>query len=612
MARLPPGSRTHRVPGRSVARVGRWLRLTDPVPTARDDQGVRDGAARRGGTAEHDRGSLRQPRRRLGAGHHGTRTTGWNADVLHELLVRYDNVAAALTWCLDRDAEPTRSLLLCSVLWGVVHNGHVEDVAQLGRRTLQRWPDPEQPFWPDAVASLASATLMLGDIDGGVALAESALPHADPSLFARATLRRVLGLAAQAVDDHERAAALFAEVASVSRSSGAGAMAMEADVFRAQALLLGGRHDEGLRIVRDCRREAETGGWHINTVFATIVEGLILLSLDAAAAWSCLTQALEASRAARYPYGVTASLQSMAYAHLRHGRDDAAVTTIVELVDEMAASPSDWSRADPLGPVATLMHRRGMSGWEDMAATTEWLSRASPLPAAGLHLVDLPPTRGRVLPAREATEAMFIALASAGDSARAGPPANAPSAPTGSVANASFTLDGEMWTVTYAGVSAHIKSTKACTTSPSSSVVPVPTSVVSTSQVQQSTSTIRARSSTPKRGDSTRAGSASSNQTSTKPNRTATTSAPNAPKPNSTQSSNTSPHPSDSRAGLDAMSERPSGHDPLSPDGSEPPSRGSRPPIRGSAHTYTAPSTPVSTAATNPRCQRIGRCEHTM
>jgi predicted ATPase/class 3 adenylate cyclase len=258
---------------------------------------------------------------------------GWTAQVLGELLAKYDNIATALSSCLRRDSEATRSLLLYSVLWGVVHNGHVDDVAHLGRETLDRWPGPQHPLWPDAVATLATATLLMGDIDAGVALAESALPYSEASVFAPATLRRVLGLAAQAAGEHQRAATIFADSVGAARASGVAAMAMEAEVFRAQALSLAGRHDEATDVVRLTRTEAESGGWHINSVFAGIVEGLVVLNSDPDAAWSLLADSLETSRAANYPWGVTASLQSMAYACLRQGRDDAAVSTIVELVD---------------------------------------------------------------------------------------------------------------------------------------------------------------------------------------------------------------------------------------------------------------------------------------
>jgi predicted ATPase/class 3 adenylate cyclase len=380
---------------------------------------------------------------------------GWTAEVLGELLAKYDNVATALSLCLQRDSEATRSLLLCSVLWGVVHNGHVDDVAQLGRETLDRWPDPQHPLWPDAVATLATATLIMGDIDAGVALAESAMPHSETSAFAPATLRRVLGLAAQSAGDHLRAATIFADASRAARTSGAAALAMEADVLRGQALSLAGRHDEALEVVRSARSEAESGHWHINSVFASIVEGLVVLNSDPDSAWALLEDSLGAARAANYPWGVTASLQSMAYACLRQGRDDAAVSTIVELVDEMRASPSDWSRADPLGPVAALMHRRGMVGWEDMAATAEWRARTGTLPAAGLHLLDLPAARGRVLPARQATDMMLAVLMSVDTPAgNATEPVRTPSA------HASFVLDGEMWSVSFRGSSVHLKASK--------------------------------------------------------------------------------------------------------------------------------------------------------
>lgn len=384
---------------------------------------------------------------------------GWSADVLRDLLAEYDNIALGLSSSLQRDPDPTRSLLMCSVLWGVIHNGHVDDVAQLAGATLDRWPDPSHALWPDAMATLATATLMLGDIDDGVALAESALPHAATSFFAPVTLRRMLGLAAQASGDHERAAMLFAAASAAARQSGAMAMAMESDVLRAQSLSLAGRHDDALDEVRRVRNEAEAGSAQINSVFAAIVEGLVLATSDPIAAWSVLAGALETSRTSQYPYGVTASLLSLAYTYLCQGRDDAAASTIGELVDEMAASPSDWSRADPLGPVAAIMHRRGMSGWEDVATTARWRARTSPLRAAGLHLVGVPETDGRVLPARQATDIMFEVLTSVRNSPT--PPPRDDSTRRSVVAQ--FTLDGEMWTLSWSGSTVYVKASKGMT-----------------------------------------------------------------------------------------------------------------------------------------------------
>lgn len=376
--------------------------------------------------------------------------SGWTAEVLNSLLDRYDSIAEALSSCLARDDEPARSLLLCSVLWGVVHNGHVDDVAELGRRTLQRWQDPSQPFWAETSATLATATLMLGHIDQAVAQAEAALSNVGSAPFAPAMLRRVLGLAAQSAGDHPTAAELFTETAEAARASGAGAIAMEADVLRAQALSRSGRYEEALPIVRRSRGEAVAGSWQINSAFAALVEGAMLIPVDHNSAWSCLTEALETSRAADYPYGVTASLQAMAYALLRQGRDDEAAATIAQLIDELGTSTTDWSRGDPLGPVAALMFRRGESGWEDVAATAEARSVTSPLTAVGLHLVDLPSTSGRALTSREANEALLAFVANP-----ASTPITGPSEPEGMMA-----LEGEVWTLTFGGVTAHVRRSK--------------------------------------------------------------------------------------------------------------------------------------------------------
>jgi hypothetical protein len=73
------------------------------------------------------------------------------------LLSLYDTIASTLRWCLDHDDDPTRSLLLCSVLWGVVHQGHTDEVSGLAEATIERWPDTSVPFAADAVATAATA-----------------------------------------------------------------------------------------------------------------------------------------------------------------------------------------------------------------------------------------------------------------------------------------------------------------------------------------------------------------------------------------------------------------------------------------------------------------------
>jgi len=395
--------------------------------------------------------------------------TGWTAEVLAELLERYDNIAAALSWCVTHDQDASRSLLLCSVLWGVVHNGHLDNVAQLGRRVLERWNDPELPMWPDAAAAVATAIHLMGDVTAATELAERALARADTSPFAPITLRRVLALAAQACGDHQRAAEMFAAAAREASARDVPAMAMENEVFHAQALARFGEHDAALAIVRRVHGEAERGSWLVNAVWARIVEGMILAAKGGSheAALSCLSESLDRARAAAYPFGVAASLQAIAYAHLLAGHDHAATTTLTSLLEELGSTTASWARLNPLGPVAILMYRNRIPGWNDIAATSDADLVASPLSAVGSHLFDLPPERGRVLIARDADAVIRQALSTIWKTlAAADAPATTPDTmavePARTVTRqvAVFASDGEIWTISYAGSTVFLKATK--------------------------------------------------------------------------------------------------------------------------------------------------------
>ena len=82
----------------------------------------------------------------------------------------------ALRWCLAHDDDGARSLMLCAVMWGVVHQGHTEEISALCEETLAKWPDDTAPFYPDAVATAATARSLTGDPAGGMALASGHSP----------------------------------------------------------------------------------------------------------------------------------------------------------------------------------------------------------------------------------------------------------------------------------------------------------------------------------------------------------------------------------------------------------------------------------------------------
>ena len=89
-------------------------------------------------------------------------TRSWRPGLLRDLVAAFDDLAEALRWCTAHDDDPRRAYALCAILWGVVHQGRADDIAELARRTLARWPDRESPAAAQCVAALATAEYVTG------------------------------------------------------------------------------------------------------------------------------------------------------------------------------------------------------------------------------------------------------------------------------------------------------------------------------------------------------------------------------------------------------------------------------------------------------------------
>jgi hypothetical protein len=187
-------------------------------------------------------------------------TASWRPELVAELLSVYDNIADALRWCNRHDSDGKRALLLCSALWGVLHQRHTDDIAVLARQTLERWPNDGGRVAANAVATLATAEYLTGQPQRAIELARGALGSLRSPTTASVTLRRVIGQSARALGDIPGALETFQEGAAVARELGMSAMAIELDV--AQALVESdiGRVDLALGRLIEARRESAAIG----------------------------------------------------------------------------------------------------------------------------------------------------------------------------------------------------------------------------------------------------------------------------------------------------------------------------------------------------------------
>jgi tetratricopeptide (TPR) repeat protein len=386
----------------------------------------------------------------------------WGSDVIGTLLGEFDNIAAALRHCIAADDTPDRAFLLCAVLWGVVHQAHLDDVHELGRLTFERWPDPTPPFGPDAAATLATALLRLGRVDDAVEHAKQALPAADAALLAPVTLRRTLGLAARATGDHELALTWFGEAGGEARARQVHTLALECDVFRAQALADLGRPEESLRIVRTAAAAARAIDSVINELWARTIEGVVLVALDPVAAVPVVEETLAASSAIDYPFGVTTNLVTLVTCRVRAADLSGASAAAIELMDGIGRSGSGDLRL-ALEAAAGVLHAADRDGWRDLVATARTLPGpiATANPIAQLKLPDAPD--GRLLARPDAlrlARRLLVELPSALDAA-AGAPGPVEVADAGAAPDeAVFTQAGDLWDVRFAGVNVHLKPSK--------------------------------------------------------------------------------------------------------------------------------------------------------
>lgn len=396
----------------------------------------------------------------------------WDRATVAGLLDRYHDIVAALRWCLATDpadesaaAAEERSMLLAAVLWGVVHQGHTDEIAELCEQVLARWPASTHPHFVDAVATAATARCLVGDPAGATALAEATLPAADAYPTAPVTLRRALAYAARAVDDRARALAWYDEAGRLARDRGLLALALEADVSRAQLLAEQGDVEAALAIATAARAEAGTVGSPINEVWARTVEAHLHLRQDLVRGLVEVTAALDAARVAQHPAGVSVNLRSLAWGRVRLGDLPGAAEALRELFEDLIARSGVADLRGALFTTAELLHAAGDPGWEALAAT------ARSLPAVGLmggavdSLVAMPSPEVAALSRRDAFAAARAGIQGVldggpvtGSSPPPAAPRPIPPAPAPDVAR--IVDRGGLWELTFAGRTVHAKPSK--------------------------------------------------------------------------------------------------------------------------------------------------------
>ncbi len=309
---------------------------------------------------------------------------GWESTQVADLLALYDNITAAVRWTLKHDSGASRAQLLTAVLWGVIHQAHTAEIADLGEAVLQKWPDDRSSNWADARATVATCRTLLGDPDGAIRLAQSTLAEAGDDSLATATLRRVLAQAHRARSQTEIASEYFKAGAEAADSVGLKGLAMELWADHAVLLAELGKVADGQTILSQTHELALTLNADINVAWCLVVEGQLRLHeyrhmpndalpetrQDALLrAKASIEQALTLARSIDYPAGILCGLRALTETHMRLGDQPAAAEAVLEMFAELQRRGNLAELRMVLDSAALVLEPEEGTSWAPLAVT---------------------------------------------------------------------------------------------------------------------------------------------------------------------------------------------------------------------------------------------------
>jgi predicted ATPase len=228
------------------------------------------------------------------------------------------DVLNAVRWCLDRDGEPDRAVVLVRQLVRAVYRARPEPVAELGEALLERWPDRTVPAWAEFAAVTGFAHMAVRNTERAAAIAGETLA-AEPSPFAEVLALRTLSFHEVVAGRPDRALAWTDRAIGVADARGAPAWASEMRTYRASALVALGRFRDAVRQADDARAQAVAAGGGFPEVLAALIRANLLVRADPALARQLLTGVAERSRDGGHPLVEGPCSWSLARIALRDG-----------------------------------------------------------------------------------------------------------------------------------------------------------------------------------------------------------------------------------------------------------------------------------------------------
>ncbi len=379
----------------------------------------------------------------------------WRPTVVRDLVAAFDDIAEAVRWCIAHDEPANRAYRLCSVLWAVVHQGHADDIVELARRTLERWPDDGSRGAAQVAAVLATAEYVTGHPDRALGIATSALSRLPSAGAASVTLHRVLGQARRALNDTTGAVSAFRAGAAIGHDLGMTANALELETAAALVTADDGDVAAAILELRSVIERAGAVESAITMSWTRTALGWVMLRRDPIEARLVIDAALDEARQIDYPIAVAVGIRSRAYAELITGDASAAVASATELMRDLISRGALSNGRLLLDVTAAITQHLDHPASEQVAATARALPITT-LASSHFELVPLPPTTVPSVPRHDAIGLAWKVLAELSATAEAsGDRAPVADAPRGSIRQL-----GDVCEFTYAGRAITVRSAK--------------------------------------------------------------------------------------------------------------------------------------------------------
>ena len=297
---------------------------------------------------------------------------GW-LQMTDPFVEQFDELRAALRWCLASDPGPGRAFVLAEALWWRSLARHGEEIARLCDEVLDRWPD-HHPWRPRALGAASVARLVIGDAATARRYAHAALrfeqPDDEPALLARRTLAQLAFFAGDSAD----ALRLWREQATLARAAGYDVLGVEADGFVVQSLQATGDTPAAIALAERMRDEADRLRGAVIIDWSRYVSGVAVIEADPEQARRWLDEALALSRAGEHHHMTRFSLRALGVAATMHGDHAEAARRLAEALehDEATAdAASQWTTLLALGVLLARLERHEPAA-ELLAAGHDW------------------------------------------------------------------------------------------------------------------------------------------------------------------------------------------------------------------------------------------------